>query len=180
MLHNSPDRYGWIAIFLHWISALAVIGLFAVGYWMVDLNYYSEWYRTAPHYHKSAGILLAVLTLARLIWKVKSTSPSGIGNKLERASAKVAHVLLYALLVALFVSGYLISTADGRGIDVFNWFSLPSAGELFDNQEDLAGNVHEWLAYGLIALAAIHALAALKHHFIDKDSTLKRMIKPTH
>ena len=179
MLNNSTDSYGWLAIVFHWISAITIFGLFAVGYWMVDLNYYSEWYRTAPHYHKSVGLLLLFLTLVRIFWKARSISPAPLGNKLEQKSASMAHLALYLILMSLFVTGYLISSADGRSIEVFNWFALPSVGELFTNQEDLAGLVHEWLAYGLITLAAIHALAALKHHFVNKDSTLKRMLIPS-
>lgn len=66
------------------------------------------------------------------------------------------------------------STADGRAIEVFNWFSMPAVGELFLNQADIAGEIHYYLAYSLIGLAALHALAALKHHYINKDNTLKK------
>ena len=74
------------------------------------------------------------------------------------------------------ITGYLISTADGRGIEVFELITIPAYGAIIENQEDIAGLVHKWLAYLLIALASLHALAALKHHFIDKDNTLNRMI----
>jgi cytochrome b561 len=84
-------------------------------------------------------------------------------------------LLLYLLLFFIVVTGYLISTADNRGIEVFNWFVVPGFGEFFDHQADRAGLVHEWLAYSLIGLVLLHALGALKHHFIDKDATLKRM-----
>lgn len=178
MLHNSQHSYGWVAISIHWLSAIVVLAMFAVGYWMVDLSYYSEWYKTAPHYHKSVGLLLTALTLFRLGWKIKQVSPQALGNKLEQIGAKLGHIGIYALLMAIFISGYLISTADGRGIEVFNWFTLPGLGELFPDQEDIAGLIHEWLAYGLMALVAVHSLAAIKHHFIDKDLTLKRMLKP--
>jgi cytochrome b561 len=90
----------------------------------------------------------------------------------------VAHFALYILLLCLFISGYLISTADGRGIEVFNWFIVPSMGEFVDNQEDLAGAFHDWLAYGLVCLVVLHVLAALKHHYLDKDTSLVRMLKP--
>lgn len=178
MIKNTTNSYGWISIIIHWLSALVVIGLFGVGFWMVDLNYYSEWYRTAPHYHKSVGILLAMLTLFRLAWKVYQPKPVALGSQLEKRSASVAHRLIYLLLFSLFISGYLISTADGRGIDIFDWFTLPGLGELFAEQEDLSGLVHEWIAYSLIGIAVLHGLAACKHHLIDKDTTLKRMIKP--
>ena len=76
----------------------------------------------------------------------------------------------------MFLSGYLISTADGRGIEVFNWFEVPGLGSFIENQEDLAGQVHEYAAYILIGLSSLHALAALKHHFMNKDNTLKKML----
>lgn len=145
---------------------------------MVDLDYYSQWYKTAPHYHKSAGLVLAFLTVLRLVWKIRQIPPKTLGKDWERVVAKLAHRLLYILLASLFVSGYLISTADGRGIDVFNWFTLPSLGEFIEDQEDTAGQLHEWFAYGLIGLAFLHAMAALKHHSLDKDRTLSRMLKP--
>lgn len=163
---------------MHWVSALVVIAMFAAGWWMVELDYYSTWYKTAPLYHKSTGILLCILTLARLAWRLSHVSPRKIGLIWEQQAGKAAHVTLYILLFALFCSGYLISTADLRGIDVFNWFTLPSVGKLFDEQADLAGVVHEWLAYTLIGLTILHALAALKHHFVNKDQTLSRMLSP--
>jgi cytochrome b561 len=72
-------------------------------------------------------------------------------------------------------SGYLISTADGRAVDVFDWFSIPATIHGYDNQEDIAGLVHLVLAISLISLVTLHAAAALKHHFIDRDRTLLRM-----
>jgi len=73
------------------------------------------------------------------------------------------------------LSGYLISTADGRPISVFGWFEVPALLTSIPNQEDVAGLVHEYLAWGLVILAGLHGLAALKHHFIDRDPTLLRM-----
>ena len=82
---------------------------------------------------------------------------------------------LYFGILLLVVSGYLISTEDGRPIAVFDWFEVPALGALFAAQADIAGLVHQYVAYSVISLAVLHALAALKHHFIDKDATLKRM-----
>lgn len=179
MYKNTKQGYGLISITIHWLSAIAIIGLFALGYWMVGLDYYSEWYRTGPHIHKSVGLLLLLLTVFRLFWKLFNDNPSALNdNKLEAKASYIAHLLLYALMLVILISGYLISTADGRGIEVFNWFTLPSLGELFVNQEDIAGVIHEYTAYTIIGLALLHALAALKHHFIDRDNTLTRMLKP--
>ncbi|MEH0664842.1 cytochrome b [Vibrio scophthalmi] len=176
---NHPHRvknYNGVARAIHWVSALVVIGMFAVGLWMVDLSYYSEWYKTAPHWHKSVGILLALVTLFRFVWKNVTASPKVEGAKIEILGAKLAHLAMYALLLTLFVSGYLISTEDGRGIEVFGWFTVPGMGAFFEGQADTAGQIHFYAAWALILLAAVHALAALKHHFINKDNTLRKMI----
>ncbi|MEH0758998.1 cytochrome b [Vibrio sp. 16] len=175
-MKSEVKNYNVVARAVHWLSALVVIGMFAVGLWMVDLSYYSEWYRTAPHWHKSIGILLAALTLFRLVWKHVTVSPKVEGSAFEKAGAKIVHLAMYATLLLLFVSGYLISTEDGRGIDVFTWFTVPGAGALFENQADTAGLIHFYAAWALILMAAAHALAALKHHFINKDNTLRKMI----
>ena len=168
--------YNKFAKLLHWLSVVMVIGLFAAGTWMVDLSYYSEWYKTVPHWHKSAGICLLAITVIRLVWKILSKSPAIEGSSFERKVAISAHHLIYLLLFTVFVSGYMISTADGRPIEVFNWFSVPGLGSFIEDQEDVAGTIHEYATYCLIALTSLHALAALKHHFIDKNNTLKKML----
>jgi len=179
MYSNTTQTYGLVSILLHWLSAIAVFALFGLGFWMVDLNYYSEWYRTAPHWHKSFGLLLFALTIFRVIWKVITPSPKAIVNtRVESIFVHSAHGMLYLLLIIIFFSGYLISTADGRGIEVFNWFTIPSIGEIFSQQEDVSGEIHKYSAYVIIGLALLHALAALKHHFISRDNTLKRMLTP--
>ncbi|CAE6938644.1 cytochrome b [Vibrio sp. B1FLJ16] len=175
-MDTPVQNYNLVARAMHWISALAIIGLFAVGLWMVELSYYSEWYRTAPHYHRSIGILLAIVTVARIAWKHITASPKAEGKAYEVVAAKVAHAVMYVLLITIFITGYLISTSDGRGIEVFNWFTVPGAGELFPNQSDLAGEIHFYSAWAVILIAGLHALAALKHHFIDKDNTLRKML----
>lgn len=178
MLNNNQNSYGWLSISLHWITAILVFGMFALGLWMVELDYYNVWYTDAPHYHKSIGLVLAGIVIIRLLYKLKQTQPQALGKVWEQTLARLAHILLYIGLLSLCFTGYLISTADGRGIDIFNWVTLPAMGQLFDNQEDLAGAIHEWLAYGLMAIVAAHVAGALKHHFINKDASLKRMLKP--
>jgi len=175
-MKSDVKNYNPLTRAIHWLSAIVVIAMFGVGLWMVDLSYYSEWYRTAPHWHKSIGLLMAGLTLFRIVWKIVTPSPSVEGHRLEIVGAKLAHLAMYALLFVLFASGYLISTEDGRGIDVFNWFAVPSMGALFENQADVSGQVHFYAAWVLIILAAVHAIAAFKHHFINKDNTLRKMI----
>lgn len=178
MWRNTSQAYGVIAIALHWLVAIVVLGLFALGLWMVGLTYYDTWYRTAPSIHKGVGVLLFLVLSLRLLWRLVNPKPEpepGLGPFERRASA-VVHGLLYLLLFAVMASGYLISTADGRSIDVFGLFQVPATLIGLPNQADLAGDVHLALAITVIVLASIHALASLKHHFIDRDRTLLRML----
>lgn len=175
---NSERGYGLVAIVLHWLVALVVVGLFALGMWMTGLTYYDDWYRRAPDLHKSLGVLLFLVMLFRVVWRVVNVAPDdepGVGP-LQSWAARVVHLSLYLLIFALLISGYLISTADGRPIGVFGLFEIPAVFTGYPNQEDLAGKVHWYLALTLIGLAGVHTLAALKHHFFDRDGTLKKML----
>ena len=174
---NSTSHYGLVSIVLHWLVALVVFGLFGLGYWMVDLDYYSSWRQTAPDLHKSIGLVLFAVMLARVVWRRVNPPPASLPNhgRMTRLASKLGHGFLYLGLFVLMISGYLISTADGRGIPVFGLFEVPASLTSIPDQEDVAGLVHEYLAWTLVIFAGVHALAALKHHFIDRDRTLARM-----
>lgn len=178
MLKNSQSHYGAVSVTLHWLVALMVLALFAVGFWMVDLTYYSQWYRTAPHWHKSIGVVLFLLMLLRVLWRLISPPPAPLSSHRdwEKRTALAMQLVMYLGIFTLAISGYLISTEDSRPIEVFGWFEVPAMGELFSHQADIAGEVHEYTAYSLITLALVHALAALKHHFLDNDATLRRIL----
>ena len=175
LIGDSKTGYGLISRLVHWIMALAIPAMFALGLWMVTLNYYSPYYRTAPDIHRSVGMLLLILLVLRFLWRLANPKPDDAElSPLERVVSRAVHWGFYPLLFALMVSGYLISTADGRPIQVFNWFSVPSLIHK-KGLEDAAGEVHEVLAYVTMVLVVLHAAAALKHHFIDHSSILKRM-----
>lgn len=175
---NTREAYGVISIGLHWLIALLVIGLFLLGLYMTSLDYYDPWYQAAPDVHRSLGIIMLALLLFRLLWRLITPLPEPVGNdpRILQRMAELIHGSLYLLLFAIAVSGYLITTADGRGIEVFGWFTLPALLPVFDNMEDVAGEVHWLLAIVMMVLVGIHSLAALKHHFIDRDATLMRML----
>lgn len=179
MLTNTSNRYGLIAIVLHWLMALGVTGMFGLGLYMVELTYYDDWYHGSLAFHKSAGVLLALVFIARLIWRQFNTVPTGLSNKaIENKAAHWMHLGLYLVMAVLFISGYLISTADGRAVEVFGLFSVPATLTDRGSQEEIAGQIHELLAWSLAGLVILHALAALKHHLINRDNTLKRMLRP--
>lgn len=179
-IRNTSARYGWLAIVVHWVVAVAVLGLFALGFWMVDLTYYDDWYRRAPDIHRSIGVLLFALMLLRLLWRFLARAPDPVAThkRWETLSAHAAHGLLYILVFVALVSGYLISTADGSSVSVFGWFEVPSLTGRVQGLEDTAGLVHYWSTWALIGLVAVHAAGALKHHFVDRDETLRRMLSP--
>lgn len=177
-LRNSTGRYGAVSASLHWLVALTVFGLFGLGYYMVGLTYYDQWYRLAPEIHRSIGILLFIAVVLRLLWRVIETRPAHLTthSRLEIVAARMAHGLLYVLMLTAMISGYLISTADGSAIRVFDWFQVPSVTGRIQGMEDIAGEVHYWVTWALVLLALIHGLAAIKHHLFDGDDTLRRML----
>lgn len=127
-LRNSSARYGWVSIVLHWGVALVVFSLFALGLWMVGLDYYSAWRKDAPDLHKSIGITLFAIMLVRIVWRLVSPPPPPLASysRLTRIGAAFGHAFLYLGLFAVMIAGYLISTADGVGIPVFGLFEIPA------------------------------------------------------
>lgn len=178
---NSDKSYGVTAILIHSIFGLGFIGLFAVGLYMVELTYYDSLYKTLPDLHRSIGIVMAGLLFFRFVWRLVNPQPQPEPNlkAYEILSAEIVHWLLYLLPFAIMLSGYLITTADGSSIDVFGLFEVPAVFPAEKGREDIAGDVHFYLAYATMGIVGLHALASLKHHFIDHDRTLVRMFKTT-
>ncbi|MEJ2125857.1 MAG: cytochrome b [Alphaproteobacteria bacterium] len=175
MLRNRSSGYGVVSRVLHWLMAFAIPAMFALGLWMSSLDYYSPYYKSAPDLHKSIGLMLLALLVLRFIWRQFNVKPDNSHlSSFEQLASIVVHLGLYGLLLALFVSGYLISTADGRPIEIFGMISVPATLQL-PHQEDIAGEVHELLANVVIGLSVVHAMVALKHHYINRDRTLGRM-----
>ncbi len=175
-LTNSKQQYGWLSIVLHWLMALVVFGMFGLGLYMVDLTYMDDWYKTAPDLHIGMGLLLFVLLMFRLLWRLMNELPTILGNDFEKKAGLWVHRTHYILMFALMVSGYLIVTAHGRGADVFGWFEVPALLPAEKGREAIAGDVHFYLAWGFMGFVVLHAAAALKHHVINKDRTLLRML----
>jgi cytochrome b561 len=175
---NTTLSFGFVSIAIHWLMAGAIFYMFGLGIYMVELTYYDSWYKGSVSLHKSLGLCLLMAYVVRLAWRFINVSPKELpGPWWEHLLAKLMHIALYVFLLALFVSGYLISTADGRSIEVFSLFEVASLGSFVEQQEDVAGDIHRYLAWSLMVLVFFHALAALKHQFVDKDNGLLRMIK---
>lgn len=177
-LKNDQQNYGLVDMALHWLIAVLTYGLFGLGLWMVDLGYYDNWYQKAPTLHEGFGVLLFMFVLIKIRWKWNTTPPESLAShkQWEKTGAHLAQRLFNILLLVIAISGYLIVTAKGDSLNVFNLFSIPASLSGVSNQADLAGEIHWLLAWILVILSSVHVIAALKHHFIDKDKTLKRML----
>lgn len=175
-LGNHAEGYGLISKLFHWITAALIFGLFYLGEYMVDLDYYHPWYQKAPDLHRSLGVVVALLLVFRLSWRIFDIQPEITGKPWEQRIARWVHRSFYILIGSAAITGYLITTADGQGVYVFKQFVIPAVFYGLENQEDIAGKAHDVLTHTLFFLALLHALAALKHHFIDHDPTLMRMV----
>ncbi len=178
LIKNSLSRFGLFSKLLHWLIAILILGLIWLGWYMVDLTYYDKWYNDSLHYHKSFGILVLALALLKIGWQQYTPAPGpATGLKAwEKTGAKIMHYILWSMMLLIPVTGYLISTSAGKPIQLFNWVTLPALVDVDEALRELAIDVHYYLAYATLFLVIGHAGAALKHHFINRDETLKRML----
>lgn len=176
MLKDSENTYGLISLILHWVMAILIIGLFILGAYMVTLNYNDAWFHEAPDIHRSLGVLTGILLIVRIIWRQINPRPVHLGTDWEKSLGRKVHALFYILLLVIIISGYLITSADGMPVAVFNWFQIPATITSLYDQADKAGWVHKIIAYVVMSLVVLHAAASLKHHFINRDATLSRML----
>ena len=180
-IRNTTNGFGLVSIILHWLMALLITGLFISGYYMVDLDYYSKWYNLLPWWHIAVGVTAFLLLLLRIIWRWTNPRPAALSSYhgWEKTAAGITHYAFYLLLLVISVTGYFITTAKGAPIDFFGWFDIPALIGLDAGPAEWAGKIHEYAAYAVVGLFALHVGATVKHHFIDKDITFIRILKPT-
>lgn len=176
---NLPgsDRYTPTAIALHWFAGALILGNLAFGLYMVDLplspaklKYYS--------WHKWAGVTIFLLSAARLMWRLTHAAPAlpATMPAWQRAAAGASHLLLYALFFSAPLTGWLFSSAAGFQTVYFGVLPIP---DLLSKDPALADTLklaHRFVNYTLAALVTVHAAAAIKHHVVDGDDVLARML----
>lgn len=179
-IQNTEDRYGMVAIVLHWSMALLIIGLAALGLYMTALP--DAGFNTKKIalilYHKEFGLLALVLFALRLGWRVTQVLPK-LAEHLpdwQMIGARFVHLCFYGLMFALPMTGWLMSSAAGIPVSGFGFFMLPDFIHRSDYLFARLIDIHKWLGYALILLIAVHMGAALRHHFLLKDDTLRRML----
>lgn len=177
-LTNSATHYGLASKLFHWVIALSIIGLIWLGWYMVDLTYFDKWYNQSLALHKALGMLVLGLALGLFVWKIVSPSPAAVASipSWQRFAAHAMHHVLLLLMVAIPVSGYLISTSAGKPVSIFGLIDVPALFAKNDEVRDFAIELHFYIGYGIGILALGHAGAAIKHQLIDRDGTLARMI----
>lgn len=168
-------RYTRTAISLHWLMFLLLAGGFSIGAYMADLHV-SPLKVKLFAYHKWIGVTLLALGLIRLLWRLTHRPPPDLPMpRWQAIAAHTAHWLLYVLMIATPLVGWLYSSAAGFPIVYLKLWRLP---DLIQKNEELAKRlveVHGFLAWTLLWIVVLHAAAALKHAFFDRDATLKRM-----
>ena len=146
---------------------------------MTEISYYHPRYHDALAIHRALGIFALVAACCMLLQKIlaRRLSPIAELKAWEVAAAKGVHILLFILMLVVPMSGYVISTSAGDGISIFGLFTIPSLSKVSAGTRDTAVLLHYYLAYGGGGLIFIHVTAALKHHFVDKNDVLRRMLR---
>lgn len=177
---NSCQRYGAVAMVLHWLMALLLIALIVVGLYMVSLP--DAGFTTKKIvlilYHKEYGILALALGTLRLAWRINNVLPMLVEHipDWQKVAARFVHLCFYGLMFALPITGWLMSSAAGIPVYLFGSYSLPDLIARNENLFHELIEIHKGLSFALIACILVHAGAALRHHFLLKDGTLKKML----
>lgn len=174
-IKNTANKYGVVAISLHWILAILMIGLLILGIYMVELPISLQKLKLYG-WHKEYGFLVLGLAIVRIIWRLINITPNLSIPAWEEFAARAVHWAFYGFMFALPITGWLITSAAGLPASFFGLFTLPDLIAPNEESRLLFQEIHKWLGYALIAFIALHTAAALKHHFIDKDDILRRML----
>lgn len=185
MTQQQPTRYSAFAIFMHWLLALALVGMFCVGLYMADLPFSPQRLKLY-NWHKWAGVTILTLSVLRLIWRLTHRPPA-LPQSIELAMPKwqllafhATHVGMYALFFIVPLVGWAYSSAAGFPIVVFGVLPLPDFVPVSKELAELIKPWHQYTAFTLAALVVMHVGAALKHQWIDKDRLIHRMLPGGH
>ena len=173
----NTSRYTSTAIALHWLIAVMLLMSVSVGLYMTGLKFSPEQLKLF-NWHKWAGVTIFMLVLVRCGWRLFHAAPP-LPESMpvwQRRGGTITHLLLYALMLAIPLSGWLMSSAKGFQTVYFGQIPIPDLLGKDKELGELLTLVHKFLNYSMIAIAIAHAAAALKHHFIDKDDVLRRML----
>lgn len=174
---NGPDSFGWVSRALHWMMALALIGMLGLGLRIeaMEPSLSTLWLYGL---HKSIGIVLLGAVLMRIVWHRISPPPAPLARPgWQAAAARWTHRMLYALMLALPVCGWVASAATGIDVVLFGRLALPPVAPASPRIEALFFGLHGALSKLLIAAVLLHAGAAVHHAAVRRDRALRRMLR---
>lgn len=176
-LKNTHEQWGGVSQALHWLVVVLILAMAWLGLTMGDMPNGPDKIATYA-LHKSIGLSILGLVVLRLGWRLYAGAPAPVAGtpRWQHALAVLVHVALYALLLALPLTGWLLNSAAGFPLQWFGLFNLPSLSGQDEALHALAVQAHELLFWALAALALLHAAAALYHHLFLGDATLARML----
>lgn len=175
---NTARTWGWPAKLLHWLVALLVAGMLALGVTMTDPGLGLERQYALFQLHKSVGLTVLALMLLRLAWRAANRTPDLPPSAWEGRAARLSHAALYVLLLAMPVTGFLTAASSPLGIPTLLFGTVPVPHPLGPDKavSDTLGLVHGTLALALATLLALHVAAALRHHLLLGDDVLLRIL----
>jgi len=179
-LRNTTRRWGALSQLLHWLIVVLLIGQVTLAFMADDLPAGVRKIALLAR-HKSVGITILMLVILRLGWRWTNLTPllPPTLKPYERTLARITHALLYVLLFAMPLSGWMMSSARGFPVSWFGFFTLPDLVPKNKPLYEALLITHQTLAWCLGAVVALHVAAALKHHFWLRDDTLRRMLPTT-
>lgn len=170
-LRTTSERFGLISHLLHWSIAALMLFLIALGWYMVELDYYtSPYYELSYRLHESLGLLVFLFGIMGVVWRfAQRERPQHFPlNPWEKWASRIVHVLLGFMVLGLPISGYLFAGGDRPGVGFFDLFYLPLLPAVLAEWEDIFIDFHYYVAYGGCALIGLHAAAAAKHWIFDR------------
>jgi cytochrome b561/polyisoprenoid-binding protein YceI len=175
-LKNTKEKYGLIARGFHWLIALLIFCLLIVGFFMGSMSFGPDKLQVIG-LHKSFGIAVLFLGALRIIWRTITPPPPSLSTHAwyEKILAKTIHIVFYFCIIAMPLSGWVMSSAGEYPVRVFGVFNLPAIAPKNHDLFEAMKEVHELLAYGLIASILLHIVGAVKHQIIERDATMQRM-----
>ena len=172
------QRYTKTAMFFHWLIALMIIGAFTMGLVMTDIPGITPTKLKYFSWHKWAGVTILALACLRLLWRLAHRAPAYPASMAvwQQQAASALHLGLYALIFAVPISGYFYTLSAGIPVVYLGLWQLPVLIEKNAEWKPVLKETHFWLNMALAAGVGAHVAAALKHHFIDRDGVLQRML----
>lgn len=175
-LKNTEKRWGGMAQSLHWLMALGILGNGVLGLIMDEMPRGMTKLNTFA-IHKSIGLTVLALLILRVSWRLFDRAPQDEPMpRWQRLAAHATHGVLYLLMLAIPLSGWIYNSLHGYPLQWFKWFNLPALMDKNEALSDIAGEAHEILFFVLLAVLVAHVGGALVHHWFERDNTLLRML----